>query len=188
MSIILQIISAITDLLTVIIAYLALSNWKKELKAEKEYKVYKNVYKFLLSLQEKIQYIEEYYKEVDDDGELEDDINNKIGQYFKKNLELIKSLKLDLMGLNDTNYIIPYFLEKFKKYSTKISDRPGWGVQTVWDSEGNVREIDPYEENFYYDFFCTNDDDTRKELYIVFHKKINDGLDYFLKKIQKFFK
>ena len=89
MSIILQIISAITDLLTVIIAYLALSNWKKELKAEKEYKVYKNVYKFLLSLQEKIQYIEEYYKEVDDDGELEDDINNKIGQYFSKKYGII---------------------------------------------------------------------------------------------------
>lgn len=188
MSIILQIISAITDLLMVIIAYLALSNWKKELKAEKEYKVYKNVYKFLLSLQEKIQYIEEYYKEVDDDGELEDDINNKIGQYFKKNLELIKSLKLDLMGLNDTNYIIPYFLEKFKKYSAKISDRPGWGVQAVWDSEGSVREIDPYEKSFYEDFLGRDENNNKKILYVDFQTKIKEGLAYFKKKIQKFFK
>lgn len=187
MSIILQIISAITNLLTVIIAYLALSNWKKELKAEKEYKVYKRVYKFLLSLQEKIQYIKEYYKEVDDD-ELENKINNEMGQYFEKKLSLIQSLKLDLMGLNDTNNVIFDFVKIFKRYSVKISDRPGWGVQTVSDSEGSVREIDPYEESFYYDFFCTNDDDTRKELYIEFPKKINEGLAYFEQKIQKFFK
>lgn len=177
----------VVGLVTVIIAYIALHSWKKELKAEKEYKVYKNVYKFLLSLQEKIQYIEEYYKEVDDD-ELENKINNEMGQYFEKKLRLIQSLKLDLMGLNDTNNVIFDFVKIFKKYSVKISDRPGWGVQTVWDSEGSVQEIDSYEESFYYDFFCTNDDDTRKELYIEFPKKINEGLAYFEQKIQNFFK
>ncbi len=181
-------ISAGIGLVTVIIAYTTLQSWKKKLKTEKEYKVYKDAYKFLLSLQEKIQYIKEYYKEVGDDDEIENKINNEMGQYFEQNLGLIQSLKLDLMGLNDTNDIIQYFLEKFKKYSAKISDRPGWGVQSVWDSEGNVLEIDPYEENFYYDFFCTNDDDTRKELYIEFPKKIDEGLAYFEQEIRKFFK
>lgn len=185
-------ISSVIGLITLIVAVLALSNWKKELKAEKEYKVYKNVYKFLLSLQEKLQYIKEYYKEMvyrDDEGNLEDEINDKIGQYFKKNLELVQSLELDLMGINDTNDIIPYFLKIFKSYSAKISDRPGYGIQTVCDYETERKwDIDPYEKNFYGDFFCTNDDDTRKELYIKFPKKINEGLNYFREKIQKFFK
>lgn len=181
-------VSAGIGLVTVIIAYIALQSWKNELKAKKEYTVYKDVYKFLLSLREKIQYIKKYYKEVGDDDEIENKINNEMGQYFEQNLGLIQSLKLDLMELNDTNDIIQYFLEKFKKYSAKISDRPGWGVQSVWDSEGNVLEIDPYEENFYYDFFCTNDDDTRKELYIEFPKKIDEGLAYFEQEIRNFFK
>lgn len=181
-------ITAIVGLVTVIIAYIALHSWKKELKAEKEYTVYKDVYKFLLTLREKIQYIKKYYKEVGDDDEMENKINNEMGQYFEQNLGLIQSFKLDLMGLNDTNDIIQYFLKNFKKYSAKISDRPGWGIQTVWDSEGRVREIDPYEKSFYYDFFCTNDDDTRKELYIEFPKKIDEGLAYFEQEIQNFFK
>ncbi len=182
-------ITAIVGLVTVIIAYLALRSWKKELKAKKEYKVYKDVYKFLLTLREKIQYIKKYYKEVGDDDEIENKINNEMGQYFEKNLVPIQSLKLDLMGLNDTNDIIQYFLKNFKKYSAKISDRPGWGVQSVWNDETRCeQDIDQYEKSFYYDFFCTNDDDTRKILYIEFPKKINEGLAYFEQKIQKFFK
>ena len=183
----LNIISICISALSMYFAYKALSAWK----SQKKYEAYKCAYKFLISLQEKIVYMKELYKELDlfDETEEENRINEEIGQYFKKNLGLVKSVELDLIQVSNKNKIIPYFAEKFKLYSGKISDRPCSSIQRVCNYEtGEEWDIDPYNKNFYEDFFLTDEEDNKKELYITFHKNIDEGLESFAKEIKKFFK
>ncbi len=170
-------LTTIIGLGTVLIALEALKTWKKELKAKKLFEIHSASYTLLKNFQSKLDYLNKWYKEQDDDEFIKCFVTNQIGLFCRKELKTLQDLTTNLSIVDKKDTTLYFFLGKFKEYSKMESD--------LYTGSGKE---DRYLNNFYSEYFSLTDNGYFKEFHTNFNHKVETAIEHFYKKMEEFYK
>lgn len=187
-------ISAGIWLVTVLIACIALQSWQNEFKAQKTYKIHKEACEFLFDFKFNLKYL--YLDFYNDTKEQKKELNAIISETNKnfedfcvRHLEKVQRLQLSLNQINEGHTVINGIAKLIELYFFDFSDTPNEIIQPV------VKNLIPkgvdsklYTYNFCQEYFSLMEDGTPNPKYEKLKTDIDNGLKFFEKKIQKFFK
>ena len=171
---------------TVIIACLALSTWKEELKAKKLYELNTKAYNILLGIKNCI--TESFLKEDlinDDNG----DISYLMCDFFRTNLKDIQTIYPDLVRIKQNVLYFEYFKKLAEKYSIKNTDDIYFQEQEYNNETGDLEPVQEEFNNWFWsDYTRTKADDSPCDFQIEFDKNLEKGLKFYDGEIAKYYK
>ena len=171
--------------LTIIVACLALSTWKKEIKAKKLYEINSAIYSLLTKIQAKIKESEQMNTYRDDD---EGDVSSIMCYFFRENKYQLNNLLDDSNRVKQNTQYIKYFCDLAEKYYKKASDSPYFEEKYINPESGEEEyNVDNFENWFWSDYTRYVSEDKYCEFHNEFNKYLKEALNFYNKKISEYY-